>query len=159
MRIRKEIRSWNWNAFFKSFAIIAVFYSVFLILDLMSGNGIQIFSWLNVILYPVIISSTYANNMRSTRLFVNDHGRIADFKHQLLEKLTKEGYALAPGTDTTVAIPTGGFRKFSHRWFGTEQITIVWGDEIVISGYTRPISWIEDVLTWNPAFRYSLATN
>lgn len=159
MRIRKETGPWNWNAFLKVAGITAFFYALFLVLDFFGGDGIRLTSWFYVIFYPIVFGSIYANSMRPARVFVNDHQSISEFKNQLLEKLTKEDYDLVHSGENTIATPGRGFRKLAQRWFGSEQITITWGEEIVVSGSTRPVSWIEDVLTWNPAFRYSPATN
>jgi hypothetical protein len=159
MRIRKETTALNWAYFLKVFGIVAAVYSLVLLLDYVGGNGIRISTWINLALYPAMFGSMYAYSQRQVKLLVNDYQNIPEFRANLLRKLEKEGFRLEHQDDETVAYPSSGFRKFIQRWFGSEEITITWGNETTISGSLNRISWVEDVLTWNPDFRYALSAN
>jgi hypothetical protein len=159
MRIRKETSSLNWRYFVKVFAIVAVIYGIILTLDYVYSREVGVAVWINAIVYPFIFGAMYAYNQRMAKLFVNDYRDIPDFKVQLLEKLQKEGFELTHAGENTLALPTSRFRKFTQKFFGSEELSIQWGDEITISGTVNRVSWVEDVLTWNPAFRYALSAN
>lgn len=159
MRIRKETENINWRVFARAYALTALFYALLLLVNLWQFDSILPSAWLNLVVYPVLFGIIYANARRGARLVVSDPRSCHDFKQELLQKLAREGYALEHTAGESVARPTSGYYKWAERWFGTERITICWGEEITIAGSQHRISWMEDVLTWNPAFRYGLSTN
>lgn len=158
MRIRKESGPWSWSTFWKYFGITAAIFSIFVVIDL-ADHHVSFVTWAYLVIYPTLFGSMYTHNSRASMLFVNDYQHIGSFEEVLTDKLKREGYGVIQSGDHTVFFPTRGLRKFSQRWFGSEEISVRWGSEIVISGSAQRLSWVEDVLTWNPAFRYAPSTN
>lgn len=159
MRIRKETGPWSWLTFFKVAGITAAMVSIFLALVLIADGKVSLSGWVNLVFYPLLFGSMHTQNFRPTRLYVNDYRHVSGFRELLLDKFKREGYGVCEIDQTTTLLPARGMRRFVHRWFGTEEISIRWEDEIIISGMAQRISWVEDILTWNPAFRYALSTN
>lgn len=159
MRIRKETGPWSWRTFFKVFGLTAAIVAIFVVMDQVVTGQVPSLLWAYLIIYPTLFGSLNANNMRSTQLFINEYRHISDFEEALADKFTREGYGAIRSGGATVFFPTRGLRKFTQRWFGSEEIVVTWGSEIVISGSAQRLSWVEDVLTWNPVFRYATSTN
>lgn len=160
MRLRKEISKWSFKTFLKWFGGLFIFFNVFYVLagyvdnKEFFNNTHFLYNWLLMgLFYPLLLSSITTTASRSLTITLGDFQNIPEFREKLMS-IAKQDFAIVKDEHNITELkPTSRFYRLIYMWTQSENISIHWGEEIVIHGSQRKVSAMEDSLTWNTMFK------
>ena len=161
MRIRKEVEKWSAALFLKLLLVLGILYNTFFLLAGYADGGDSLFEperilfWaLNGLLMPLMLSLTLSFSIRNASLFINDFQSITNFQEKLVRHISTGGFTVHQKTTEAIHfIPTSWYYKILKSWFGTENLKLTIGQEIILTGPLKKIATFEDILTWNEDFK------